>query len=344
MSELPQHRSKNGTGYLKVRGARQNNLKDINLDIPLKELTVVTGVSGSGKSSLAFDTIYAEGQRRYVETFSPYARQFLDRMDRPRVDSIDGVPPAVAIDQVNPVRSTRSTVSTMTELNDHLKLLFSRVASLHCSGCGTPISEHSPEEIADAIIFSWSTSRQDSSVIQVLFPIKVPKELSTDYAAEHLARQGYTRIANRDGETVFVVQDRLHCAVKNRSRLIEAIESALDRGDGKMFVQQLDKDRQGVGKLHEFSGGLRCAECDINYGEPVSNLFSFNSPIGACETCRGFGRIMGIDYEQVIPDHSLTLRQGAVKVFRSPVYSESYRDILRYAESSGFRWMSLGKT
>ena len=335
MSELPQRRSENDIGYLKVRGATQNNLKNISLDIPLKELTVITGVSGSGKSSLAFDTIYAEGQRRYVETFSPYARQFLDRMDRPRVESIDGVPPAVAIDQVNPVRSTRSTVGTMTELNDLLKLLFSRVASLFCSGCGTQIGEQTPEQIADAIMSQWSKSRQNSLLNQVLFPINVPKELSTDYAAEYLARQGYTRIAGRDGEIVLVVQDRLHFAEKNHSRLIESIESALDRGAGTLFVQELDKNRQGVGRLHEYSGGLRCAACDINYSEPVSNLFSFNSPVGACETCRGFGRIMGIDYEQVIPDHSLTLRQGAIKVFRSPVYSESYRDILHYAESSG---------
>lgn len=332
---MSRHCSENGTGYLKIRGARQNNLKNISLDIPLRELTVITGVSGSGKSSLAFDTIYAEGQRRYVETFSPYARQFLDRMDRPRVESIDGVPPAVAIDQVNPVRSTRSTVGTMTELNDHLKMLFSRVATLYCSGCGNPISEQSAEEIAYLIMSKWSASGRNSFLIQILFPITVPQELSTDYAAEHLARQGYTRIAGREGEIVLVVQDRLHCAATNRSRLTESVESALDRGTGTLFVQQLDKDGHGVGKLHEFSGGLRCADCDINYSEPVSNLFSFNSPVGACETCRGFGRIMGIDYEQVIPDHSLALRQGAIKVFRSPVYSESYRDILGYAESSG---------
>ncbi|MDE0310157.1 MAG: excinuclease ABC subunit UvrA [Acidiferrobacterales bacterium] len=335
MSQRTRHRSGNGTGYLKVRGAKQNNLKDIDLDIPLKELTVITGVSGSGKSSLAFDTIYAEGQRRYVETFSPYARQFLDRMDRPRVESIDGVPPAVAIDQVNPVRSTRSTVGTMTELNDHLKLLYSRVASLHCNGCGAAISRLSPEQIVDKIMSEWTTSRRNSQFVQILFPINIPEELSTEYAAEHLARQGYTRIASRTGRVVLVVQDRLQCVEENRSRFFESIESALSAGAGTFYVQRLDKERQGAGRMHEYSSSLRCTNCNLNFNEPVSNLFSFNSPVGACETCRGFGRIMGIDYEQVIPDHSLTLRQGAVKVFRSPVYSESYRDILRFAESSG---------
>lgn len=335
MSDWPRHPVAYHNSHLKVRGARQNNLKDIDLDIPLKELTVITGVSGSGKSSLAFDTIYAEGQRRYVETFSPYARQFLDRMDRPQVESIDGVPPAVAIDQVNPVRTTRSTVGTMTELIDHLKLLFSRAAVLFCAGCGNSVVKQTPEAIADAIMAHQPVSSPDAAMIQVLFPITVPKDLSTDYAADYLARQGYTRIAGREGETVMVVQDRLRCERKNRPRLIEAVETALDRGADRVFVQSLDKRRQGVGKTREYSGGLRCSDCAIDYCEPLSNLFSFNSPIGACETCRGFGRIMGIDYEQVIPDQSLTLRNGAVKVFNSPVYSESYRDILRYAEAGG---------
>ena len=328
--------SNNAHTYLKVRGAKQNNLKDISLDIPLRELTVVTGVSGSGKSSLAFDTIYAEGQRRYVETFSPYARQFLDRMDRPQVDSIDGVPPAVAIDQVNPVRTTRSTVGTMTEINDHLKLLFSRVASLFCSGCGKSISKQTPDQIADAIIENSTQAESDSSMIQILFSIKVPEQLTTEYAAEYLARQGYTRIAKREGEIVWVVQDRFRSGKENRARVIEAVESALKQGTGELYVQSLDENREGIGDLSGYTGGLRCSDCDIDYSEPVSNLFSFNSPIGACDTCRGFGRIMGIDYDQVIPDHTLTLREGAIKAFNSQVYGESYWDMIYRANEIDF--------
>ena len=319
---------------MRVRGARQNNLKNFDLDLPLNEFTVITGVSGSGKSSLAFDTIYAEGQRRYVETFSPYARQFLDRMDRPRVEHISGVPPAVAIDQVNPVRTTRSTVGTMTEINDHLKLLFARVASLWCPGCGSPIRRNSSDDICEQIIADYAEAANRGGLIQILLPIRVPESLEVDYAREYLERQGYKRIAGREGDIVMVVQDRLQPTQKNRSRIREAVEVALNRREGLVFVQHLNEQREGTGEKREFSNRLRCARCDDEFTEPTPSLFSFNSPIGACETCRGFGRIIGIDYGQVIPDESLTLREGAVRAFNSPVYSESYRDILRYAESS----------
>ena len=156
---------------IRIRGARQNNLKGLDLDLPLGELLVVTGVSGAGKSSLAFDTLYAEGQRRYVETFSPYARQFLDRMDRPRVDRVEGIPPAIAIDQTNPVRTSRSTVGTMTELSDHLKLLYARAAQLYCGGCGRPVRRDTPESIADALL-------GDGLPVLVTFPVQVPASFS----------------------------------------------------------------------------------------------------------------------------------------------------------------------
>ena len=314
---------------LEVRGARHNNLKDLNLDIPLNQLTVITGVSGSGKSSLAFDTVYAEGQRRYVETFSPYARQFLDRMDRPKADAIENVPPAVAIDQVNPVRTTRSTVGTMTEINDHLKLLFARVATLHCSQCGKLVKQRTNDEICDAIFEEF----EDTDMIRVMFPVQVPKSLSTEFALEHLRNQGYMRIAYRKGETVLVIQDRLRPVDANRSRLIEAIEVALYRGSNTVIVQRLDESGEGTGTEVEFTDKLRC--CGYDYSKSTPNLFSFNSPIGACDTCRGFGRTIGIDYDQVIPDQSLTLREGAIRAFNSPVYSESYHDILRYGSESG---------
>lgn len=320
---------------LQIRGARQNNLKDLNLEIPHNEMTVVTGVSGSGKSSLAFDTIYAEGQRRYVETFSPYARQFLDRMDRPKVERIDGVPPAVAIDQVNPVRTTRSTVGTMTELNDHLKLLFARAATLHCSGCGQPIQNNSPEEIADLTIEHFKSLGKNVPMVQVMFPITVPASITTEFAGEYLARQGYKRIARRADDTMLVVQDRLRPIRRNRSRLVEAVEHSLKQSSSTVVVQELDENREVTGSAKTYSGKLHCADCNIGFSVPVPNLFSFNSPIGACETCRGFGKLMDIDYSLVIPDESLSLREGAIKPFTSKVYSESWRDIIRHAPEKG---------
>ncbi len=325
--------------YLEVRGARHNNLKNLDLDIPLNQMTVVTGVSGSGKSSLAFDTVYAEGQRRYIETFSPYARQFLDRMDRPNVDSIDNVPPAVAIDQVNPVRTTRSTVGTMTEINDHLKLLFARIAALYCPKCGSPVKQLTNDEICDRIIAQF----KESNLIRIMFPIRVPKSLSTEYAREFLQNQGYTRTAYRKGEIMMVIQDRLRPNEANRSRLVEALEVCFTRESSTAIVQSLDEQGEGVGGEFEFTDKLRC--CGTDFSTAVPNLFSFNSPVGACETCRGFGRVIGIDYGQVIPNERLTLRQGAIRVFDSPTYSESYRDILEYGEQRGIPldipWQSM---
>src|SRR5579871_2217162 len=176
---------------IRVRGARQNNLKSLDLDIPLNELVVVTGVSGSGKSSLVFDTLYAEGQRRYVETFSPYARQFLDRMDKPQVDSIAGIPPAIAIDQTNPVRTSRSTVGTMTELNDHLKLLFARVAQLHCRRCGKPVRADTAESIYQDLAARAAAAGDPR--LYLTFPVQVPKNFALEEVRELLNRQGYTR-------------------------------------------------------------------------------------------------------------------------------------------------------
>src|SRR5665213_4439737 len=191
--------------FIRIRGARQNNLKGLDLDIPLNELVVVTGVSGSGKSSLVFDTLYAEGQRRYVETFSPYARQFLDRMDKPLVDRIEGIPPAIAIDQTNPVRTSRSTVGTMTELNDHLKLLFARAAVLHCQGCGRPVRRDTAASIRESL---QALSREHGDPPLVLtFPVPIPKNFTEAEIKALLTSQGYTRILEKHGATLQVIQD-----------------------------------------------------------------------------------------------------------------------------------------
>src|SRR5258706_2441737 len=228
---------------IRIRGARQNNLKNLDLDLPTGELIVVTGVSGSGKSSLVFDTLYAEGQRRYVETFSPYARQFLDRMDRAQVDRIDGVPPAIGIDQTNPVRTARSTVGTMTEVNDHLKLLFARAGTLYCRSCGRPVRRDSAATIYDDLARRCA-GREDLRVV-ITFPVRVPKNFTGAEIRAYLRVQGYTRIhAERivgDGQELDVAQDRLRIATSERQRVIEAIEAALRFGGGRVDVHALEE-------------------------------------------------------------------------------------------------------
>ncbi len=310
---------------IRIRGAQQNNLKNLDLDIPLGELLVITGVSGSGKSSLAFDTLYAEGQRRYVETFSPYARQFLDRMDRPAVERIEGVPPAIAIDQTNPVRTSRSTVGTMTELNDHLKLLFARAARLFCGCCGRPVERDTAEAAAERLIAEGDVARA-----AVTFTLKVPSSLPVEEMEQLLASQGYTRIHARGEGILEVVQDRMRLSADRRDRINEALEKAFAAGNGRAAVHDLDGEH-----TWRFSTDLHCAECDIDYADPTPNLFSFNSPVGACPTCRGFGRVMGIDPALVVPDEGMTLDAGAVKPFQSDSYYECQVELKRFAKKAG---------
>jgi excinuclease ABC subunit A len=313
---------------IQIRGARQNNLKGLDLDLPLNSLVVVTGVSGSGKSSLVFDTLYAEGQRRYVETFSPYARQFLDRMDKPLVDRIEGIPPSIAIDQTNPVRTSRSTVGTMTELNDHLKVLFARAAVPHCRGCGRPVRRDTPESIAAAL--SEASARAGDPRLVLTFPITVPKNFTEKEVEALLAAQGYTRIHERRGRTLQVVQDRFRWSSVDAGRAGDAIEAALKVGQGRLDVYAI-ADSGDAAPPWRFSSGLHCADCDLGVKDPSPSTFSFNSPIGACETCRGFGRVIGVDYDLVIPDASLSLRQGAIKPWQTQSYEECQADLLKFA-------------
>src|SRR5512142_3149501 len=221
-------------GAILIQGARQNNLKNLTLAIPLNQLVVVTGVSGSGKSSLVFDTLYAEGQRRYVETFSPYARQFLDRMDKPQVDAIDGIPPAIAIDQTNPVRTSRSTVGTMTEINDHLKLLFARTGRLFCRRCAQPVRRDTPETIF-AELRERAAGAGDPRLV-IAFPIDVPANFTEEEITKLLQAQGYTRIHRREGSRLEVVQDRIRMSAAEKARVVEAVEAALRTGNGRVNV------------------------------------------------------------------------------------------------------------
>ena len=315
--------------HILIENAHQNNLKALDLKLPHGELIVVTGVSGSGKSTLAFDTIYAEGQRRYVETFSPYARQFLDRMDKPRVDRIEGIPPAIAIDQTNPVRTSRSTVGTMTELNDHIKLLFARTANLYCSGCGDPVNRDSPEKISH----DWFDDNEQQRIM-VTFAVTIPENFSAEEITDWLGRQGYTRVHKQNKSRIDVIQDRMRSSDDNRGRFIEAVEAGLRYGQGKVSVHVLNDERESVSE-RTYSIALRCEKCDIRYREPMPSSFSFNSPLGACETCKGFGRVIGIDYRLAIPDTGKTLAGGAVKVFQTEKSKVCQRDMEKAAKKAG---------
>ena len=320
---------------IRIRGARQNNLKNLDLDIPLGSLVAVTGVSGSGKSSLAFDTLYAEGQRRYVESFSTYARQFLDRMDKPLVDEIDGIPPAIAIDQANPVKNSRSTVGTMTEINDHVKILFAKLGELSCGGCGNRVERDSPSSIADKLSLE---RKEEGQLALVGFPLDLGGRVSPVEAAEELARSGFRRVIGAGGAileltpTAFsaageplVLVDRLELRERAKSRLFESLEQALRHGRGRASV--FLETEPSVFSERKFSDRRHCASCDLFYPEPVPNLFSFNSPLGACARCKGFGRTIGIDMDLVVPDPRLTLAQGAVKPWTTASYREGQDDL-----------------
>jgi excinuclease ABC subunit A len=328
---------------IRLQGVTQNNLKGIDLDLPTGSLIVVTGPSGSGKSSLAFDTIYAEGQRRYVETFSPYTRQFLDRMDKPRATSIEGIPPAIAIEQSNSVKTTRSTVGTITEINDYLKLLMARASAATCPRCARTVRPESAESVTASLL-----SKLDGRRLLVTFPVTtrsesddegtpLPARTPADFFT-FLREQGYLRVWI-DGaehrtdepitlthlpEVVAVVQDRLAIGGESRGRLTEAIETSLRLG--KERVTLIDP---ATGESFPHSSGWHCAHCDLDIRPPSPGLFSFNNPLGACPDCRGFGRIIGLDYDRVMPDRSLSIAGGVVKPFQSGQSRECQRDLLR---------------
>ncbi len=319
-----------------VRGAREHNLKNVSIELPRESLIVFTGLSGSGKSSLAFDTIFAEGQRRYVESLSAYARQFLGQMDKPDVDFIEGLSPAVSIDQKSTNRNPRSTVGTITEVYDYLRLLFARAGRPHCPKCGQAVSRQSPQQIVDQILTMPATTK-----FQVLAPvIRERKGEFVDLFAE-LVTQGYSR-ARVDGETISlseppklkkqekhtieVVVDRLTAKAESKSRLTDSIETALRLASGIVLLDFVDA--KGAEKERTFSEHLACHDCNLSFEELEPRSFSFNSPFGACPECSGIGTKLEVDEELVIPDDNLSINDGAIAPWSSGHTSEYFLRLL----------------
>jgi excinuclease ABC subunit A len=319
-----------------VRGAREHNLKNVSIELPRESLIVFTGLSGSGKSSLAFDTIFAEGQRRYVESLSAYARQFLGQMDKPDVDFIEGLSPAVSIDQKSTNRNPRSTVGTITEVYDYLRLLFARAGRPHCPKCSKAVSRQSPQQIVDQILTMPATTK-----FQVLAPvIRERKGEFVDLFAE-LVTQGYSR-ARVDGETIplseppklkkqekhtiEVVVDRLTAKAESKSRLTDSIETALRLASGIVLLDFVDA--KGAEKERTFSEHLACHDCNLSFEELEPRSFSFNSPFGACAECSGIGTKLEVDEELVIPDDNLSINDGAIAPWSSGHTSEYFLRLL----------------
>lgn len=314
-----------------LRGVRVHNLKNIDLDIPLNKLIVVTGVSGSGKSSLAFDTLYAEGQRRYIESLSSYARQFLERMEKPDAELIEGITPAIAIQQKAVTKNPRSTVATVTEIHDFLRVLFARIGTVHCLKCGQPVHRDTIDSIVETlykhppetrirISFSWPREKGLAALKKDGFFRVIQNRKIIDIDKAKLGKK----------KNIDVLVDQMSLDREERERLVDSLEIALKKGDGKIKIQT-DEGDEGV-----FSDKLECKRCEIVYEEPFPNLFSFNSPQGACPTCHGFGDLAVIDEDKIIPDKSKSLEEGAVEPWTKPVSRGLMKELLHEARQRGF--------
>ena len=334
---------------IRVRGARQNNLRGIDVDIFHGDLTVVTGPSGSGKSSLAFDTLYAEGQRRYVESLSTYAKQFLERMPKPDVDRIDGIRPSVAIDQRNSVQTSRSTIGTVTEIWDYLRLLWSRIGHTICPECGVRVVPDTAGSATDAVL-----GLEPGSRVYITFPWEGREGLPAATAADHLRARGYVRVIVdgeehhldtepdpvrlTEAERVLVVVDRLVVADDVRERTSEALASAFAESHGHSDVLVVERDESGVlSVLRElpFNERFRCSSCEREFPDPTPLLFSFNHPVGACETCNGFGATLEYDVDLIVPDPERSLAAGSLDPWTKPRYRKERAAVLQFAATRG---------
>ena len=339
---------------LVIRGAREHNLQNVSLELPRDRLIVFTGLSGSGKSSLAFDTIYAEGQRRYVESLSSYARQFLGQMDKPDVDFIEGLSPAISIDQKSASRNPRSTVGTITEVYDYLRLLYARIGLPHCPKCGRLVTRQSPQQIVDRVM-----DLPDGSRFHVLAPVVRARKGEYDTLLDELASQGYARaridgtlvelggrekhtLARYEQHTIEVVVDRLVHRAGIERRLTDSIETALRLGEGVAEIQLVDTD-----EILTFSQHLACVVDGISFEDPAPRNFSFNSPFGACPVCLGLGTRFEVDPVLVVPNPALSLEYGAIAPWASS-RTEYFSRVLRaVGESYGIDlrapWSKLTK-
>lgn len=332
-------------GFISLQGIRQHNLKNIDVQIPLGEITVITGVSGSGKSSLAFDTLYAEGQRRYVESFSAYARQFLDRMDKPEVEHVDGILPAIAIDQTDRVRGSRSTVGTMTEINDFVKLIFAKLGRLYCRNCSREVCLDTPDTIYESLV-----KRVFNQWVLIGFPVRISSKLEAKDLLDGFAKMGFRKIISDDqildmdesaiekmrGQSLTIFVDRVQVEEHQKQRLMDSLEQAYQFGKGMLSIYPMSHET-GIDTAKIFQRALKfsrhyhCPDCDIYYQDLTPNLFSFNHPLGACPTCRGFGRMIDIDLDRVIPDKRKSLEQGAIRPWQTESYIEAQRELLKHA-------------
>ena len=330
-----------------VLGARQNNLREIDAEIPRGRLSVITGVSGSGKSSLALDTLYAEGQRRYVTSLSTYAQQFLDRLPRPDVDAIEGLPPAIAIEQANPTMNRRSTVGTATEIHDHLRLLFARVGRLLCPECRIEVRPWSPVAVADHL-----EAEREGAAMYVAFSLPLSEALTHATLVENLKALGFVRLL-ADGEEVhleemdagrdltrdaplFVVVDRVKIGSTTRARLADSIERAYEEGEGEAVVFERGETDAEAGA--RFSRHARCDACGRDFPALRPTMFSFNNPYGACPTCNGFGNLLEYDPERIVPDARRSLKEGALDPWTKPRYGKRRERLRDEARRAGLDW------
>jgi len=315
---------------IRLRGVRVHNLKGIDLDIPLNQQIIVTGVSGSGKSSLAFDTLYAEGQRRFIESLSAYARQFLERMDKPDADSIEGITPAIAIQQKAVTKNPRSTVATVTEIADFLRVLYARIGTIHCLQCGRPVRRDTIDAMVETL---FKLPPETKATISFAWPL--------ERGLDELRREGFHRVVQDDAlvelestaldglDAVDVFMDSLALDHEERERLVDSLETALHHGGGRLKV------RTDTGRELLFSDKLECKACRITYEDPVPNLFSFNSPQGACPVCHGFGDLAVFDEDKIIPDPNRSLKEGAVEPWTKPSSRRRLRKLLELALDRG---------